>query len=269
LFGSFASTVVLGAFTFSGFVSAAALSDETQNPQRSVPLGIIRASVASAVLGMIFLIAVTMAGRGSWGAIGGEASPVGFIAQNRMGTALGDIFIVCVAIAIFGNSLLQTTIASRVIWAVSRDDIFPASHVFHKVNRRMGTPANAILLAMVCEIVVALLLTHLSLLLVASSLIPVGVYGAVTVAYLVNRKRFPVQSGGFSLGRFDVPVTVAALAWSIFLVVLLAVPKANHKPALVAIGVFASGLIWWAILRIFAPERLQQGVVDVATIDTP
>ena len=257
LFGSFASTVVLGAFTFSGFDSAAALADETEQPQRAVPLGIIRAATASAVLGMVFLIAVTVAGRGDWAVIGSKASPVGFIAQDRLGTVIGDIFIVCVGIAVFANSMLQTTVASRLIWAISRDGRFPASHVLRKVQPSSNTPANAILLATAVEMVLICFLTQLNDLLVASALIPIGVYGSVSVAYVLRRHKFPVQRGGFSLGRFDLPVAIAAVVWSAALVIVLVGRPENHKPAIIALAVFASGLIWWGALRLFAPDRLK------------
>lgn len=251
------STVVLGAFTFSGFDSAAALSDETEQPQRAVPLGIIKASVASAFLGMLFLVGITVAGRGGWDVIGAQASPVGYIAQDRLGTVIGDLFIVCVAIAVFANSLLQTTVASRLIWAISRDGRFPASHVLHRVQKRSNTPANAILLATAVELVVIVFLQRLNDLLVASALIPIGVYGSVAVTYVIRRSRFPVQPGGFSLGRWDQPVAIAAVVWSVLIAILLVGRPENYKSAVIAVAVFASGLVWLAALRIFAPDRLR------------
>ncbi|MEO3861268.1 amino acid permease [Acrocarpospora sp. B8E8] len=255
LFGPFAGTVVLGAFTFTGFDSAAALADETQNPQRAVPLGIIRASVAAALMGLLFLIGVTVAGQGDWAAIGAAASPVGHIAQDRLGSVLGNTFIVFVAIAIFANSMLQTMVASRLIWAISRDNRFPGSSIFHRVQKASGTPANAIMLATLIEIVVIVGFTTFSDL-IASVLIPVGVYGVISVAYLFRRSRFPVMPGAFSLGRFDLAAALGACAWTVLILVLVIGREENHKPALVAAGVFASGLIWWAVLRFTAPRRL-------------
>lgn len=39
--------------------------------------------------------------------------------------------------------------------------------------------------------------------------------------------------------------------------VLLIGPKANHESAEIAGAIFASGLVWWAVLRVFAPDRLR------------
>jgi amino acid transporter len=267
LFGSFTSTVLLGAFTYSGFDSAAALADETENPQRAVPLGIIRASLAAAGMGMLFLVGITVAERGPWSAVAEASSPVGFIAQDRLGTVLGGVFVIFVAIAIFANAMLQTMVASRLIWAISRDGRFPGSSVFRRVLAASKTPANAIALATVIEIIVIVAFSKLSDLLVASALIPVGVYGVISFAYLFRRNRFPVMPGGFSLGRFDRPVTIGACVWSVLLLVLLIGRPENHKPALVAAGVFASALVWWLVLRIWAPEKLRATIKEAAPED--
>jgi amino acid transporter len=271
IFGPFFGTVLLGAFTFTGFDSAAALADETQRPYDAVPRGIIRATVLSAVWGMLFLLGITLAAPGDWKAVGGAASPVGFVAQNRLGTALGDVVIVFVMVAIWANSLIQTTVASRLIWAISRDGRFPFSHFFHRVHPKWNTPITAIGLATVIEIVIASIFTKLTDLIAASALIPVGVYLVVTLAYIVGRHRFPVQPGGFSLGRFDLPVALAAVVWSIVLIVLLIGPPANHKSAWIAGTIFASGVVWWLALRVFAPERLQAPIGEaragVATVE--
>lgn len=255
-FGPFFSVVLAGAFTYTGFDSAAALSDETEKPYMAVPKGIIQASVLSAFMGLLFLLGITLAAPGRWATIGAAASPVGYVAQNRLGTALGDVVIICVMVAIFANALIQTTVASRLLWAMSRDGRFPASNIFHQINARTETPINAILFAMTVEIVFAIFSTHLSDLIAASALIPVGVYFAVSVAYLIRRHRFPVQPGGFSLGRLDLPVTVGAVIWSILVLVWLVEPSANHKSVYIALGIFASGAIWWLCLRVFAPTRL-------------
>lgn len=258
MFGSFFGVVLAGAFTYTGFDSAAALADETERPHQAVPRGIVRASVLSAVLGMLFLLGITIAAPGGqWKAIGAAASPVGLVAQNRLGTVVGDVVIVFVMIAIFANGLIQTTVASRLLWAMSRDGLFPASKVFHKINRHTETPVNAIVFAMVVEMLFAIFAGQLSDLFVASALVPVGVYFVISLAYVFRRNRFPVHEGGYSLRRLDLPVALGAVAWSVLLIIWLVVPSANHKSVYFALGIFASGGLWWLCLRLFAPDRLR------------
>jgi amino acid transporter len=182
---------------------------------------------------------------------------VAYVAQNRLGAGLGDVIIVAVMVAIFANGLLQTMVASRLTWAISRDGLFPGSTFFHKLSRRTGTPANALLLAAVIEILFAVFFNHLSNLIAASALVPVGVYLVISIAYLFRRRRFPVQKDGFSLGRLDLPITIGSVLWSILLLVWLVVPSANHKSAVIAAGIFVSGIVWWAVLRLARPQRLR------------
>lgn len=269
MFGSFFSVVLAGAFTYTGFDSAAALADETERPHLAVPRGIVRASVLSAALGMLFLLGITLAAPGNWKAVGAAASPVGFVAQNRLGTGLGDVVIVFVMIAIFANGLIQTTVASRLLWAMSRDGLFPASHIFHSINKKTETPVNAIVFAMVVEVLFAIFAGQLSDLFAASALVPVGVYFVISVAYVARRHRYPVQEGGYSLGRLDLPVAVGAVAWSVLLLVWLVVPSANHKSDLIALGIFVSGAVWWLCLRLFAPDRLRTPQAQAAEVGSP
>lgn len=257
IFGPFFGTVLLGAFTFTGFDSAAALADETEHPYRAVPRGIVRATVLSALMGMLFLVGITVAAPGDFRVVAGAASPVGFVAQERLGTFIGDVVIISVMIAVFANSLIQTWVASRLIWAISRDRRFPLSDVFHRVTAKTNTPGNAILLATIIECLVALYFTRLGDLIAASAMIPVIVYLVVTIGYAVQRRKFPIQRDGFSLGRFDRPITIAAVLWGIALIVLLVGPEANRKAAAIAGAIFASGLLWWLVLRVLFPDRLR------------
>lgn len=182
IFGPFFGTVVLGAFTFTGFDSAAALSDETANPHRAVPRRIMRATVLAAIMGMFFLVGVMLAAPGNFSSVANAASPVGFVAQDRLGTTVGDAVIVCVGIAVFANSLINMTVQTRLIWAISRDGRFPLSGVFHRVSKRQDTPVNAIVLVTALWIIVTALFTRLSVLVAASSIVPVIIYLLITLA---------------------------------------------------------------------------------------
>jgi amino acid transporter len=253
IFGPFFGTVVLGAFTFTGFDSAAALSDETQSPHKTVPQGIMRATLLSAGMGMLFLIGVTVAAKGNWAELGAASSPVGDIAQSRLGKPLGDVVIIAAMIAMFANSLIQTTVASRLVWSISRDRRFPASSIFHRLTGVSKIPTNAIILCLIIETLFAVFSAKLSQLIAASAMIPVGL---ICVAYLMRRHLYPVPDGGFSLGRWDKPVTIAAIAWSVILTVLLVGQPANLKSTEITVAIFVSGAVWWLVLRITRPRVL-------------
>jgi amino acid transporter len=78
-----------------------------------------------------------------------------------------------------------------------------------------------------------------------------AVYGLTVVAVLIASRRgtLPTRTS-FDLGRYAVPVRVAALLWTIFVVGCLTVPELNHQTALMAGAFFVLAAIWYAaILR--------------------
>ena len=50
-------------------------------------------------------------------------------------------------------------------------------------------------------------------LIIGGTILPALIYGAVMILYLAVRKRLEHREGGFSLGRFELPVAIAALIW--------------------------------------------------------
>src|SRR3954453_12744135 len=59
--GPFMLAILIGAYTIVGFEAAANLAEETEEPTRVVPMAMLRAVVVSVVVGLVFLIALTIA----------------------------------------------------------------------------------------------------------------------------------------------------------------------------------------------------------------
>ena len=59
--GPFFLATLIGAYTIVGFESAANLAEETAEPTKVVPMAMLRAVVVSVVVGLVFLIALTVA----------------------------------------------------------------------------------------------------------------------------------------------------------------------------------------------------------------
>lgn len=78
-------------------------------------------------------------------------------------------------------------------------------------------------------------------LIVGSTILPALIYGAIVVLYLSVRKRLERKEGGFSLGRFEVPVAVAALIWVAFGLFALVSPPEALVPDLIVVGLILAG----------------------------
>jgi hypothetical protein len=96
---------------------------------------------------------------------------------------------------------------------------------------------------------------------------PIGavLYGAIIMLYLGVRKRLGGQEDAFDLGRFDMPVAIGALVWSVFVVFVLVSPQEALTAVLISVGVLAAGGMYLAYLLIFNREVMETepGDVDV------
>jgi hypothetical protein len=76
------------------------------------------------------------------------------------------------------------------------------------------------------------------------------------ILYLAVRKRLEHKQGGFSLGRFELPVSIAALIWVAVALVFLVTPGDATVPALVVLGLILAGGVYFAYMLLFNREVL-------------
>jgi hypothetical protein len=93
-------------------------------------------------------------------------------------------------------------------------------------------------------------------LIIGGTILPALIYGATVVLYLAVRKRLDRKEGGFSLGRFELPVAYAALIWVVLALVALVTPGDASVPALVVLGLIVAGGIYFGYMLVFKREVL-------------
>jgi amino acid transporter len=127
-----------------------------------------------------------------------------------------------------------------------------------RVNPRTQTPVPATILILVVGVVLMVALPGAALmqLIIGGTILPALIYGAVVVLYLAVRKRLEHKRGGFSLGRFELPVAVAALIWVVAALVFLVTPGDATVPTLVVVGLILAGGIYFSKMMIFNREVL-------------
>jgi amino acid transporter len=141
---------------------------------------------------------------------------------------------------------------------MARDKRFPAHGLMRRVNPRTQTPVPATILILAVGVVLMVALPGAALLqlIVGSTILPALIYGAIVVLYLAVRKRLERKEGGFSLGRFEVPVAVAALLWVAFALFVLVTPNDAFVPVLIVVGLILVGGTYLAYMLIFNREVL-------------
>jgi amino acid transporter len=150
----------------------------------------------------------------------------------------------------FGAGMVMIAACSRQAFAMARDQRFPGHAVFRRVSPRTQTPVAATILILVIGVVLMLALPGAALLqlIVASTILPALIYGGIVVLYLGVRARLDSKAGGFSLGRYEVPVAYAALMWVAFSIFALVSPSDARIPGLIVLGLIAAGGLYFVTM---------------------
>lgn len=254
--GGLMAVMIVGLGTLVGFDSAANMAEEAKDSYRSVPRAIVGSVIAAGTLGMLFLIALTVA-IDNIPKVSAAESPVAMIMGDQLGPVTVRLFLVAIALAFFGGGMVTLTSCSRMIFAMSRDDRFPAYRLMKRVDHRTQTPIPATIVPVVIGAAVLAVLPGDALLelITSGTVFPALTYGMIVVLYLAVRKRLDRQEGGFSLGRWEMPVSIAALIWSICALVILLSPG-TVVPIVIVVSLLTVGAVYFAYMMIFRRDVL-------------
>jgi amino acid transporter len=266
--GGLMAGMIMGLTTLVGFDSAANLAEEAKDPFRSVPRAIVGSVALAGLLGMLFLIALTLA-IDDIPRISAADSPVAMILRDQLGPVLERTLLVAITFAFFGAGLVTLTTCSRIVYAMARDLRFPAHGLMQRVNPRTQTPVAATILIFVVGVILmwAMPGTALLKLITASTILPALLYGATTVLYLSVRKRLDRKEGGFDLGRFELPVAIGSLTWCLFALFVLVTPAEALIPVLIVAGLLLAGGVYFAYLWVCNREVLATEPGDIKVFE--
>jgi amino acid transporter len=256
--GGLAAAMIMGLATLVGFDSAANMAEEAKDPFRSVPRAIVGSVVAASVLGMVFVIVLTIAIKNIPEASATD-SPVALILRDQLGPVMERSLLIAIVFAFFGAGLVTLATGARMVFAMSRDARFPAHTLMRRVNPRTQTPIPATILIVVVGFVLMGVLEGDALLklLTVGGLIGAFLYGAIVVLYLVVRKRLGRQEDAFDIGRFEMPVAIGALVWSVLVVFILVSPTQARSAVFISVGLLLAGGVYFAYLMVVHREVME------------
>jgi amino acid transporter len=218
-------------WTFTGYDASASVSEETIDPRRRAPWGMVMAVAVSGVVGYLLLFALTIAITDinavldAKDAGGNPVPPVLVILIAALGAGAGTAFAALAAMAMWFCGLSAVTWSSRVMWAFARDEGLPLSSLWKRVSAAHGTPAPAIWLSVAAAFVAAI---YSGAYAVVTSISTVGLYLSyiIPVCLLLRARGTPreIAHGPWHLGRFGAAVNAIAILWVIFLAVVLSLP---------------------------------------------
>ncbi|MCW2591950.1 MAG: amino acid permease [Mycobacterium sp.] len=259
--GPFMLAVLLGAYTIVGFESVANLAEETQNPTKVVPKAMIRATAASGLLGLLFLIALCVA-MPNVAEISASATPITDIMHARLGGPITDVFLVIFVISLFANGLVIMLTGSRMVFAMARDKRFPASRLFGTVVKRTDSPVAATLLIFAGLVVIMVAVGHqsaaLSNLFTAATILPAIIYLATVILFAFTRSRLPQVDGVFTLNRSAPYVIAGSLLWLAFELSALLLPETFRTAVVIAAVVLGIGIVVFIGYLVLSPRSLTE-----------
>jgi amino acid transporter len=241
---------LIGVYTLVGFEAAADMSEETVDARRTVPRAIVLSVLVSSVLGMVTLIGFTVAIPDP-GAITAAELPLADISAYWLGGPLTSVFLLVVVFSMVALTVVAAAASARLLYAMARDNVLPGSRLLRRVGGGRSTPVPALLTSLV--ICLALLGygyvngNAFGTLVGATALIPYLVYLLTVLGYGTRRHRLDRLPGAFHLGRWAVPVFVAALVWLLAAVAALVLPAEFRNAVWVTVGGLVLAGIWYVV----------------------
>ncbi|HEX7826921.1 MAG TPA: amino acid permease, partial [Mycobacterium sp.] len=250
-----------------GFDTASSLGEETVEPRRTAPKAILRAILASFVIGGAILAGAIMATPDlNDPALGSADGSLQSIVEKVMWGPLGTIFLICIVVAVTVCSLAVHTAAIRLTFAMARDNALPFGEKLAKVHPKTQAPVvPAVVIGIIAVLILVVNLGQPKVFTVLTSIAIIMIYLAyLMVTGPLLKKRLQGQwppkdlkeGGYFTMGKWGLQVNIFAVLWGVAMAINLAWPRVaiygdpwyNTWGAFVYIGVILGlGLVWYFI----------------------
>lgn len=218
--GAFIAALFMSLFVIYGFDTAGTLGEETRNPQKNAPRGVLWSIGLSFIAGLLFLGGTILSiAPKSYASIegladAGSTQTLPTIIQNALGKTFGDIYLIIVLVAVCVCTLAIQSATIRLMFSMGRDGRLPFGRVWGAVNPTFRTPLWA-------GIAVAVLSALPFLYSQGIAVLVTGATGMIYVSYFMNNissliarmRGWPHEKAPFSLGNWGMVVNVLALIY--------------------------------------------------------
>lgn len=276
---AFLAAAIIGVYQYYGFEACGDVAEEVPNPTRVIPRAMRMTIYVGGAASILVCLSLLLAVPDFSAVISGEnPDPVISILDSAFGTAGTKFVLVVVMVSFLSCTLSLMAAASRLMYSYARDDMIFASHLLRHFDRKRHVPpySMAIAAAIPALIVLGSVVSTKALTSIVSFAI-LGIYlgfQMVVLAALRARLKGWVPSGSFTLGRWGLPVTVAALTYGVLTMVNIAWPRTPDAPwydnwlvalsAVVGVGI---GLVYMTLAKPYLRSDARHG--DAVPTDDP
>jgi basic amino acid/polyamine antiporter, APA family len=142
---------VLVFFAYIGFDNMSNLSEETKDPEKTIPRGLLIAVGITTVL--YVLVGVATVSLASLERLSSSSAPLAYAVSTSLGPVAYDLLTVIALLTTFNTVLVLLIVSSRIIYGMAREGALPS--FLGKISRRTRTPTIASL--MILAITLAIL----------------------------------------------------------------------------------------------------------------
>jgi amino acid transporter len=265
-------------WTYTGYDASAHVAEETVGARVASAWGIFLSVAVSAVVGFIFLFALTThlpnlstlfpaelndstLPAASQYYFGGGVAVIDILKYNL--GSLGDFLSAGIAIAMAFCGLSSVASSGRMLYAFSRDDGLPGSGWLKKVSHRYRTPINSLTAIVVVSWLFTVAAgyvgggTAIVIVTAISTIFLYAAYGVVIyLGYVTSDWR---SERVWSLGAWSKPIALIAVFWVLVLMVLFSWPTSGNISWPFMIVTVVALLIYyyaWARNRFRGPHRM-------------
>ncbi len=245
VFLAFFFSLLLANWTYTGYDASAHVAEETVGARVASAWGLFLSVAVSAVVGFVFLLALTLHLPDLTPLFGqlddpakysqyyfGDNAAVVYILQENLPAGLAGIFGGAIAIAMSFCGLSSIASAGRMLYAFARDDGMPGSGWLKKVSHKYRTPANA-LAAMVVGAFILTIAAFLAgggtAIVIVTAISTIFLYAAygITIYLGLSTKEW-ISHRVWSLGRWSRPIAMIAVGWVLVLMILFSFPTSGN-----------------------------------------
>jgi len=239
-------------WTYTGFDGSAALSEETADPRRHAPWGIVLSVAVSGVTGYLLLMAITLAihtipeALHTVDAQGNAVPAVIAIMQQGVGAKAGNAMAALAALAMWFCGLSGITSSSRSIFALARDGGLPWKRLA-AVDRVHKTPAAAIWTVVGISLVAIVASNKIPLITSVSTVALYVSYGLPVLFGLLARPGWTSEAV-WTLGRCGRGLNIVAVTFAGLICIVLVMPP-NEPAGYLLMGILAVAFVGYQRMK--------------------
>lgn len=217
-------------WTYTGYDASAHVAEETIDPRRRAPWGMVLAVVVSGFFGYLLILSLVwvipsiptvLNARDD----GGNPLPaVVAIVEATLGERAGVAVLGLTSAAMWFCGLSCLTSVSRTIYAFARDQGLPMSNLWSRVTPAHRVPSYAIWLSVALALAATV---YSGIYSVVTSMSVVGFYISYIIpVYLGWRKKrlWAIRRGPWHLGAWSNAINILGILWTVFICLVMVMP---------------------------------------------